>query len=78
MVQRVCRQRIVSPIPGHGTMGVWPIESPALIRFGQLTNDEYFVSAKAANEGLVIRNPSKSDPIVMLKHFGPGHSAPLA
>lgn len=65
-------------LQGHGTMGVWPIESPALIRFGQLTNDEYFVSAKAANEGVIIHNPSKSDPIVMLKHFGPGHGAPLA
>jgi hypothetical protein len=65
-------------LQGHGTMGVWPIEAPALIRFGQLTNDEYFVSAKAASEGVVIHNPSKSDPIVMLKHFGPRHGAPLA
>ena len=56
---------------GHGTMGVWDIECPALIRFGQLTNDEYFVSEAAAKEGVTITNPSKSDPIVMLKHFGP-------
>jgi hypothetical protein len=61
---------------GHGTMGVWPIETPALIRFGQLTYDEYFVSAAAAQAGVTIRNPSKSDPIVMLKHFGPGAGAP--
>ncbi len=65
-------------LQGHGTMGAWPIESPALIRFGQLTNDEYFVSYKAATEGVVIHNPSKSDTIVMLKNFGPGHAAPLA
>ena len=56
---------------GHGTMGVWDIETPALIRYGQLTHDEYFVSESAAKEGIVINNPSKSDPIVMLKHFGP-------
>jgi hypothetical protein len=56
---------------GHGTMGVWDIECPALIRFGQLTYDEYFVSESAAKEGVTITNPSKSDPIVMLKHFGP-------
>ena len=31
-------------LQGHGDMGRWPIEAPALIRFGQLTNDEYFVS----------------------------------
>ncbi len=58
-------------LQGHGTMGVWDIESPALIRFGQLTHDEYFVSEAAAKEGVVITNPSKTDPIVMLKHFGP-------
>jgi hypothetical protein len=56
---------------GHGTMGVWDIETPTMIRYGQLTHDEYFVTEKAAQEGVVITNPSKTDPIVMLKHFGP-------
>ena len=58
---------------GHGKMGVWDIETPALIRYGQLTNDEFFVSEKAAVEGVQITNTSKTDPIVMLKHFGPGN-----
>jgi hypothetical protein len=58
---------------GHGTMGVWEIEAPALIRFGQLTQDEYFVSEQAAMEGVKISNQSKTDPLVMLKHFGPGN-----
>ena len=58
---------------GHGTMGAWDIETPALIRFGQLTHDELFVSEQAAREGVSIVNPSKTDPIVMLKHFGPGN-----
>lgn len=56
---------------GHGKFGVWDIETPALIRYGQLTNDEFFVSEQAARDGVVISNPSKSDPIVILKHFGP-------
>ena len=56
---------------GHGKMGVWDIETPALIRYGQLTHDEYFVSEKAAASGVKITNLSKTDPIVMLKHFGP-------
>ena len=56
---------------GHGKFGVWDIETPALIRYGQLTYDEYFVTEKAAKEGVKITNPSKSDPIVLLKHFGP-------
>jgi hypothetical protein len=55
---------------GHGTMGVWDIETPALIRYGQLTHDEYFVSEDAAKAGVRIVNPSRTDPIVMLKHFG--------
>jgi hypothetical protein len=58
---------------GHGKMGVWDIETPALIRYGQLTNDEFFVSEKAAMEGVRITNKSTTDPIVMLKHFGPGN-----
>jgi hypothetical protein len=58
---------------GRGTMGVWEIETPALIRYGQLTHDEYFVSESAAKEGVKIVNTSKTDPIVMLKHFGPGN-----
>jgi hypothetical protein len=58
---------------GRGTMGVWEIETPALIRYGQLTHDEYFVSELAAKEGVRIVNTSSTDPIVMLKHFGPGN-----
>jgi hypothetical protein len=56
---------------GYGKMGIWDIETPALIRFGQLTHDEYFVSEDAARAGVKITNLSKTDPIVMLKHFGP-------
>jgi len=56
---------------GHGTMGLWEVETPTMIRFGQLTYDEYFVTEQAAQEGVAITNPSQADPIVMLKHFGP-------
>lgn len=58
---------------GHGKMGVWDIETPALIRYGQLTNDEFFISEQAAMEGVTITNASSADPIVILKHFGPGN-----
>jgi len=56
---------------GHGRMGQWDIETPSLIRYGQLTNDEFFVSEAAARKGVTIANSSNTDPIVMLKHFGP-------
>ena len=58
---------------GHGKMGVWNVETPSLIRYGQLTFDEFFVTEKAAMEGVKIVNASSTDPIVMLKHFGPGN-----
>src|ERR1700722_1564457 len=58
---------------GRGKMGVWEIETPALIRYGQLPNDEFFISEQAAKEGVTITNASTTDPIVMLKHFGPGN-----
>jgi len=62
-------------VQGHGTLGASPVETPALIRFGQLTHDEYFVSYGAAQAGVTISNPSDTDPIVMLKHFGPDATA---
>jgi len=58
-------------VQGHGTLGRWNIESPALIRYGQQTSDEFFVCEKTAREGVQIRNPSANDPLVLLKHFGP-------
>lgn len=56
---------------GRGKMGGWEIETPSSIRYGQLTNDEFFITEKAATEGVTITNESTTDPIVMLKHFGP-------
>lgn len=56
---------------GHGTMNGLRIETPALIRFGELTRDEYFVSEQTASAGVTIVNESECDPIIMLKHFGP-------
>ena len=58
-------------IQGHGTFGVLDIESPAMIQFGQMTHDELFVTHNAACEGIEIKNESKWDNLVMLKHFGP-------
>ncbi len=58
-------------VQGHGSLGAWQVDTPTLIRYGQLTSDEFFVSEKAAREGVVITNPSPTDPLVMLKHFGP-------
>ena len=60
-------------LQGHGTLGAWTVETPALIRYGQLTYDEFFVSEQTAREGVTLHNPSLADPLVLLKHFGPGN-----
>jgi len=44
-----------------------------MIRFGEMTQDELFVTADAAHQGVAIENLSDTDPLVILKHFGPGH-----
>ena len=56
-------------IEGRGKFGNWSIETPILIRYGELTNDEFFVTEKAAKEGITITNTSDTEPLVMLKHF---------
>lgn len=56
-------------IEGRGKFGNWNIETPILIRYGELTNDEFFVTEKAAKGGITITNTSDTEPLVMLKHF---------
>jgi len=64
---------------GFGTFGKHDVETPSMIRFGEMTQDELFVTAEAAANGVVVTNKSKTENLVMLKHFGPGNAdAPSA
>jgi hypothetical protein len=56
---------------GHGSIGKTSLDCPSLIRFGQMTEDEVFVSFAAATEGVTFENPSPTDPLVTLRYFGP-------
>jgi hypothetical protein len=56
---------------GHGRVGKLAVDCPSLIRFGQMTQDELFVSAEAAAQGIVVENYSQTDPLVTLRYFGP-------
>jgi len=56
---------------GRGRIGNLPLECPTMIRFGELTEDEVFISAKAAQEGVEIENLGKACPLVLLRYFGP-------
>ena len=58
---------------GYGSIGVHDVETPSLIRYGQMTKDELFVSAAVAQAGLKIVNRSDAENLVILKHFGPGN-----
>jgi len=60
-------------VQGWGSVGKMDVETPALIRYGQMTSDELFVTAEAARRGVLVRNRSDREDLVMLKHFGPGN-----
>ncbi len=60
-------------IQGHGTFGVYDAEAAIMLRYGQLSADEYFASEAAAREGVKVANHSRWEPLVILKHLGPNH-----
>ncbi len=61
-------------VQGYGRFGQFPISSPSMIRFGEMTEDEFFVTVEAAGRGVQITNLSTTEPLVILKHFNPGNS----
>jgi hypothetical protein len=61
-------------VQGYGRFGRFHIAAPTMIRFGQMTEDEFFVTYDAAAAGVEITNLSSSEPLVILKHFNPGNS----
>ncbi len=60
-------------VQGWGSVGKLEVETPSLIRYGQMTKDELFVTAAAAQRGVSVTNRSDTENLVMLKHFGPGN-----
>lgn len=63
-------------VQGHGKVGTYHAEAAGMLRFGQLSADEYFVGGPAAQEGVRIENHSQYEPLVMLKHFPKHHMVP--
>ena len=57
-------------VQGSGTIGKLDVDSPNFIRFGEITKDEVFVTAKRAAEGVTFKNTG-SEPFVSLRYFGP-------
>ncbi|HZV05632.1 MAG TPA: hypothetical protein VE999_11165 [Gemmataceae bacterium] len=63
-------------VQGCGRIGKMPLQTPAMIRFGELTEDEVFVTHDAARQGVVFENTGR-EPLVTLRYFGP-HTNPDA
>lgn len=61
---------------GHGSVGPHEAETAVMLRFGGPSADEYFISERAAREGVHVVNRSAVEPLVMLKHFGPNAGDP--
>lgn len=57
-------------IQGAGKLNGLATSAPSIIRFGQMTDDEFFVSASAAAQGVVFENTG-NEPLVTLRYFGP-------
>lgn len=61
-------------VQGRGRMGKLALQTPAMIHFGQETEDEVFITHTAARNGVEIENTG-SEPLVGLRYFGPGAHA---
>jgi hypothetical protein len=57
-------------VQGSGTIGGQRLQTPVMIRFGELTEDEYFVTADAATGGVTVKNTG-AEALVTLRYFGP-------
>ncbi len=57
-------------VQGSGRIGSLPLQTPAMIRFGQRTEDEVFITFEAASRGVEIENTG-TEPLVGLRYFGP-------
>jgi len=58
-------------VQGRGAINGEALNSPKLIRFHELTEDEYFVSEDGAKHGVTYANTSETEPLVILRYFGP-------
>lgn len=57
-------------VQGRGRIGKLALQTPAMIHFGQETEDEVFITHEAAAAGVEVENTG-SEPLVGLRYFGP-------
>lgn len=54
---------------GHGFFGDFECEAPGLLHFDDISGDEFFISEKAAKAGIVVKNTSTYEPLVLLQNY---------
>jgi len=60
---------------GYGKLGEYDCEVAVMLRYDQASGDEFFVSEKAAKDGVVIENKSKYENLVILQNFANNNEA---
>ena len=56
---------------GRGKINGQALNSPKLIRFHELTEDEFFATEAGGKAGVTFENTSETEPLVCLRYFGP-------
>lgn len=57
-------------VQGKGRLGSLDLQTPVIMRYGELSEDEVFISHHAAVAGVEVEN-NGSEPLVGLRYFGP-------
>lgn len=58
-------------VQGEGRINNLRLNCPKMIGFTELTEDEVFITAAAAKAGVTYENTSQTEPLVILRYFGP-------
>ncbi|QNN22244.1 hypothetical protein HED60_08140 [Planctomycetales bacterium ZRK34] len=56
---------------GEGKINNLRLNCPKMIGFTELTEDEVYITAAAAKAGVTYENTSETEPLVILRYFGP-------
>lgn len=62
-------------VQGHGKFGVYECEAPGVLRFDDVSGDEFFVAESAAKKGVTVENTSSYEPLIILQNFANNNPA---
>lgn len=62
-------------VQGHGKFGAYNCEAPGVLRFEDISGDEFFVSEASAGKGVRVKNGSRYEPLVILQNFANNNGA---